>query len=137
MKRGKNGNLEETRRELEFKEEGQEYAQVIKMLGDGRVELKCFDGVSRQGLIRGSMRKRVWINIGDIVLIGLRDFEEGKADIIHKYTTDEARMLQSFDQLPARAKINQTAFDLESDADSTDEIDNMLVFKEDLKLRRG
>ena len=63
------------------------------------------------------MRRRVWINAGDIVLIGLRDFEEDKADIIHKYTTDEARQLQAFGELPATAKINQTAIDMEMDGE--------------------
>ncbi len=53
---------DDNRRELIFKEDGQEYAQAIKMLGDGRVQLQCFDGVARQGLIRGTMRRRVWIS---------------------------------------------------------------------------
>jgi translation initiation factor 1A len=35
------------RRELVFKEEGQEYAQVVKMLGNGRLEALCFDGEKR------------------------------------------------------------------------------------------
>jgi initiation factor 1A len=39
-----------------------EYAQVQKMLGYGRVILHCYDNVIRAGLIRGSMRKRVWIH---------------------------------------------------------------------------
>lgn len=39
-----------------------EYAQVVKMLGGGRVLVQCYDGVTRQGLIRGTMRRRVWIN---------------------------------------------------------------------------
>ena len=64
------------------------------MLGDGRASLQCYDGITRTGLIRGTMRRRVWINAGDIVLIGLREFQEDKADIIHKYSTDEARQLQ-------------------------------------------
>ena len=112
VKRGKNGNAEETRRALQFKEDSQEYAQVTKMLGGGRVQLQCYDGVSRQGLIRGTMRRRVWINTGDIVLVSLRDFQEGKADIIHKYTAEEARNLQSYGELPATARINQTAIDM-------------------------
>ena len=49
---------------------------------------------------------------GDIVLVGLRDFQEGKADIIHKYTAEEARNLQSYGELPATARINQTAIDM-------------------------
>ena len=54
-RRGKNDN-EETKRELEYKEEGQEYAQVVRMLGNGRCECFCFDGVTRLGHIRGKMR---------------------------------------------------------------------------------
>ena len=74
FKKGKKGEGDETRRDLLFKEDGQEYAQVLRMLGDGRVALSCYDGVARQGLIRGTMRRRVWISTGDIVLIGLREF---------------------------------------------------------------
>lgn len=61
-KKGKKRDEGETRRELIFKEDGQEYAQVQKMLGDGRAALSCYDGVARTGLIRGTMRRRVWIN---------------------------------------------------------------------------
>lgn len=32
------------------------------MLGDGRAALQCYDGIARTGLIRGTMRRRVWIN---------------------------------------------------------------------------
>ena len=42
-----------------FKEDGQEYAQVIKMLGNGRLEAMCFDGEKRLAHIRGKMRKKV------------------------------------------------------------------------------
>jgi hypothetical protein len=38
---------DDQRRELTFKEDGQEYAQVIKMLGNGRLEALCFDGSKR------------------------------------------------------------------------------------------
>ena len=36
-----------------------EYAQVLKMLGNGRVEAQCFDGSKRLAHIRGKMRKKV------------------------------------------------------------------------------
>jgi hypothetical protein len=38
----------------------------------------------------------VWINQGDIVLLSLRDFQDDKADVIVKYTADEARNRMSF-----------------------------------------
>ena len=73
-RRGKNEN-EGLKRELVFKEDGQEYAQVIKMLGNGRLEAMCFDGVKRLCHIRGKLRKKVWINQSDIILVGLRDYQ--------------------------------------------------------------
>lgn len=36
-----------------------EYAQVVKMLGNGRLEAKCQDGETRLGQIRGQLRKKV------------------------------------------------------------------------------
>jgi initiation factor 1A len=81
-RRGK--NEAEEKRELIFKEDGQEYAQVLRMLGNGRLEAQCIDGVKRLCHIRGKMRKKVWVNQGDIVLIGLREFQDGKGDVILK-----------------------------------------------------
>lgn len=110
-RRGKNDN-EETKRELEFKEDGQEYAQVTRMLGQGRLEAYCFDGETRLCHIRGKMRKKVWVTAGDIILIGLRDFQDDKADVIHKYNADEARNLKSCGELPETARINETVVDM-------------------------
>jgi translation initiation factor 1A len=105
-KRGTNKN-DPVKRELILKEEGQEYAQCTKMLGNGRIEVACFDGVKRLATIRGKMRKKVWVNVGDIVLLGLRDFQDTKADVILKYMPDEARQLQKQGEIPVSAKINE------------------------------
>ena len=106
-RRGKNDN--EEKRELEFKEDGQEYAQVMRMLGNGRLEAHCFDGVKRLVHIRGKMRKKVWVSPGDIILVGLRDFQDAKADCILKYSAEEARNLKAYGELPDTAKINEGA----------------------------
>jgi translation initiation factor 1A len=124
-RRGKNEN-ETEKRELVFKEDGQEYAQVIKMLGNGRLEAMCFDGVKRLCHIRGKLRKKVWINQGDIILVGLRDYQDAKADVILKYNPDEARNLKSYGELPEYAKINENvAFPGEEEDD-----DNIIEFGE-------
>ncbi|KAF4946086.1 hypothetical protein FGADI_11442 [Fusarium gaditjirri] len=125
---------DDQRRELTFKEDGQEYAQVVKMLGNGRLEALCFDGSKRLANIRGKMRKKVWINQGDIILLSLRDFQDNKGDVILKYTADEARTLKSYGELPENAKINETdsfgqgedgeAYFEFGDADSDDESDD-------------
>ena len=43
-----------------------EYAQVIKMLGNGRLEAQCFDGEKRLAHIRGKMRKKVCYFVSSI-----------------------------------------------------------------------
>ena len=68
-----------------------EYAQVTRMLGNGRLEAFCFDGVNRLCHIRGKLRKRVWIGVGDIVLLGLREFQDQKyARIVGRSTVVSA-----------------------------------------------
>ena len=94
-KKSKNkNNIQPLRKEIIFaeREYGQEYITITKMLGDGRCLGNSTDGRSDVlCIIRGSMRKKVWIRPGDIVLGSFRDFSaKPVADIIHKYTPDEA-----------------------------------------------
>ena len=78
---------------LNYKTEGQEYGQVIKMLGNCRLEVFCFDGTTRMCQIRGKMRKRIFINKDDIVIVSLRDYQDAKGDIIEKYSETQKRSL--------------------------------------------
>jgi translation initiation factor 1A len=75
---------------------------------NGRLEAQCFDGEKRLAHIRGKLRKKVWINQGDIILVSLREFQDAKGDVILKYTADEARNLKAYGELPETAKINET-----------------------------
>ena len=76
--------------------------------GNGRLEAQCIDGTKRLCHIRGKMRKKVWVNTGDIVLVGLRDFQDEKADVILKYMADEARSLKAYGELPDSIRVNET-----------------------------
>lgn len=78
------------------------------MLGNGRLEALCFDGEKRLAHIRGKLRKKVWINQGDIILLSLREYQDEKGDVILKYSADEARSLKAYGELPESAKINET-----------------------------
>lgn len=104
-RRGKNDTG--FKRELVLRDEDQEYAQVTKMLGSGRVEVQCFDGEMRHAHIRGKMRKKVWISLGDIVLVSIREFQPEQADVILKYHPDEARALKAQGELPENTHINE------------------------------
>jgi translation initiation factor 1A len=94
------------------------------MLGNGRLEAKCFDGNTRLAHIRGKLRKKVWINQGDIILLcaihaatssisltrysSLRDYQDDKGDVLMKYSADEARSLKAYGELPENTRINET-----------------------------
>ena len=111
--------------ELVFKEDGQEYAQVAKMLANGRLEAMCFDGVKRLCHIRGKIRKKVWIQQFDIILVGLRDYQDAKADVILKYSADEARNLKSYGEFPESIKITDTVDFVGGDLDDDIEFDDV------------
>ena len=46
------------------------------------------------------------------MLVGLREYQDDKVDIIHKYNADEARNLKQYGELPETARINETAVDM-------------------------
>ena len=68
------------------------------------------------------MKNRVWINSGDIVLIGLREFGDSKkGDVIMKYYDEEAKELKELGEIPEHVKINEGEFDFEEDDDGVEE----------------
>ena len=53
----------------------------------------------------------------DIILVSLRDFQNEKADVILKYTADEAEQLKSKGHIPENTKITDTSqFGVSDDA---------------------
>lgn len=100
QRKAKGGGGGGPRRELWLKEESQEYAQVEKCEGGPHMRLRCADGHARLGVVRGKMRRRQWMRVGDTVLVSLRDFQDDKCDILHTYTAEEVRKLRSLGALP-------------------------------------
>ncbi|KAL6994832.1 hypothetical protein U1Q18_042026 [Sarracenia purpurea var. burkii] len=49
------------------------------------------------------MHKKVWIAANDIILVGLRDYQ----DIILKYIPDEARLLKAYSELSEYTGLNE------------------------------
>jgi len=75
--------------------EGELFAVVQEMLSEGRMRVECEDGRVRIGRVIGKLRKRVWIRVGDLVLVKPWVVEgERKCDIIHKYTPTQANWLK-------------------------------------------
>lgn len=122
-RKGKSDGGNDFKREITFKEDGQEYCQITKMLGNGRCDGVLLDGQNSVVMahIRGKMRKRVWITTGDIVLVGVRDFQDGKVDIIHKYNSEEARNLKNLGEIPMSCKINEGTVEIMENMDGDEE----------------
>ncbi|KAJ2784839.1 Translation initiation factor 1A [Coemansia javaensis] len=115
-------NVPVDKRELQFKGEDQEYGVATKTLGNCRMEVTCIDGKKVIAHIRGAMRKKVWVNLGDHVLVALRDFQQDRCDIILKYTEDEVTILRNLGQIPEKA--------IALDANQEDE-DGLVTFEAD------
>lgn len=86
-------------RTLQMKEDQQEYAKVVKALGNRLLQVECNDGRQRQAIIRGSMSRGEWISVGDLILVSIRDFQDTKCDVILKYTPGEVHSLKKLGEL--------------------------------------
>lgn len=116
--RRKGKSMQTGPKELVYKGVDEEYGQITKSLGNGYMEVMCFattGNVLRRAHIRGNMRKRVWLAVGDIVLVNVRGYQDNICDILLKYTPDEARMLRTRHQLPESVDINKTDMVAEDD----------------------
>ncbi len=96
-----------SKRELLFKESGEDYAQVLKLLGGSKMEVLCMDNKKRIAKVRGKFKRRVWVNMGDIILVALREFEDEKCDIIHVFYADEAKTLKAMGEIPQDIQISE------------------------------
>lgn len=61
------------------------------------------------GFASSRANTQVWITVGDIILLSLREFQDDKADVIHRYTPDEARNLKTYGELKSDFQITEGA----------------------------
>jgi len=94
------------------RQEGQMYARILKLLGNCNVLVFCNDNKERICHIRGSMRKKVWLGPGDIVLISLRDGDE-RGDICVRFDPSIINRLQARDKT-----INERLFTMVEKSDA-------------------
>jgi len=94
-KKRRKGGGEEAKKEvpLPSQEEGTILCVVVRVLGADHLLIRCQDGVERKARIPGSLRRRMWMREGDIVLAAPWDFRPERADVIYRYSKDEVRRL--------------------------------------------
>jgi translation initiation factor 1A len=93
--------------------EGQMVGRVVKNLGNRRMLVYCNDTKERICKLRGALRKKIWINVGDIILLSLRDLASGTTgtsenntgDILAKYDTSILSKLKKEDGMNPKVFI--------------------------------
>lgn len=89
-------------KELVLPAEGEVLGRIIKLLGSDHILVKCVDGKTRLGRIRGKLKRKVWVRDNDIVLIAPWDFKaDDRGDIVWRYTFAQIDWLKENGYLPA------------------------------------
>jgi len=148
-RRGKNTTQDHIK--IDLPDEFQFFGYVTKILGNRQVNLDYYVPTrcekthlviewtkhSKIGNIRGKMRKRVFVNLGDIVLVTERDFDASKVDIINKFQPSQMGYLKRYVDLPPINELSGTGdIDFEYDGDDNEndvEYDNSNKQKQNKK----
>lgn len=109
-RKGKRVGDNPSQRETVLKEDLEDYGCIDKVYGNGRFLVICADGQTRKmGVLRGNLRKKVWIRAGDFVLYGIREFEEAKIDILHKYSNEDVQRLWRYEEIDKKIYDHYTS----------------------------
>lgn len=85
--------------------EGEMFGIADQLLGASHLKVMCADGRSRMSRIPGKLRKRMWIREGDLVVIRPWEFQDEKADVVHRYTKTEATYLSRKGMIPDSVNV--------------------------------
>jgi translation initiation factor 1A len=133
-RRGKNTTQDHIK--IDLPDEFQFFGYVTKILGNRQVSLdyyvpkRCekthvlldWTKHSKNGNIRGKMRKRVFVNLGDIVLVTEREFDASKVDIIDKFQTAQMGYLKRMVDVPPINELSGTG-DIEFEGGDEDGVE--------------
>ena len=110
--------------------EGTVYGQVTKTLGDRNFTVFCFDSTERFCHLRGALSKgkskENRIEVGTVVLIGLRTFQDEKGDIVYVYSKEQVMELKGLKEIPSKITTPDSSYEIDND----DEDDNGFIFDE-------
>jgi len=86
---------EEIKKSMTLPNENDVLGVVTKILGQGRVMVKCQDDGRRLCRIRGKMKRRKWVRENDVVLVSPWEFKsEERGDIFFRYTKNQVRWMR-------------------------------------------
>ena len=92
-------------------EEGEEYAQVTKLLGNGMCHVTTLDGTQMLCIIRGKFRGRGKrdniVKTGTWILVGIREWEEKKSDVKTLNKCDLLEVYSDLDKEKLKSSVNK------------------------------
>ncbi|HEV2449211.1 MAG TPA: translation initiation factor eIF-1A [Thermoplasmata archaeon] len=101
------GGEELGRLPLPRRNRGEIFGIASQLMGAARIRVMCEDSASRMGRITGKMKKKMWIREGDLLIIRPWGFQEGKADILFRYSRTQSQYLSRRSLLPASMDLFQ------------------------------
>ena len=99
------GGEEVGRLPLPRRNRGEVFGIASQLLGAARIRVMCEDSVSRMGRITGKMKKKMWIREGDLLIVRPWGFQEGKADILFRYSRTQSQYLARKNLLPESVNL--------------------------------
>ena len=102
------GGEEVGRLPLPRRNRGEVFGIASQLLGAARIRVMCEDNVSRMGRITGKMKKKMWIREGDLLIVRPWGFQEGKADILFRYSRTQSQYLARRNLLPTSMNLFST-----------------------------
>ncbi len=105
-KKGKNtgnqGGEEIIRVPLPDRSKGQLFGVIEQALGAGWMDVRCEDGKVRRCRIPGKLKRRMWMRVGDVVIVQPWPVQtDERGDIVYRYTRTQV------DWLLRKGKISQ------------------------------
>jgi len=84
---------------LPYKPRGEMFGVVREMNGASRARVLCEDEKNRMCRLVGKMKKKVWVRVGDLVIVRKWTIQENeKGDMIFRYTKTQREKIK--DKVP-------------------------------------
>lgn len=119
--------------------EGEMYATVLKLFGNGMCNVKCIDGKIRICIIRkkfrGRSKRENQVSSGTMVMVGLRTWEKPdkngreKCDLLEVYSSSDVRKLkqkssENFENIDIDSIYENNNYDFEFDTNEYNDNDD-------------
>ncbi len=82
--------------------DGQVFGVIEQALGSGWMDVRCSDGKIRRCRIPGKLKRRMWMRVGDVVIVQPWPVQsDERGDLVYRYTRTQV------DWLLRKGKISQ------------------------------